>query len=142
VAITLVIAVTTCGCETIVAEEPRVRWALERIDVDVEAARRDADPTYHCAAIRQALAELKDNRKHHAVVARRDAQKVCRAALLAFAGKRTAAAVRPRRGVPPVAECVDLDRALALLADLPPEKPGPSDTEVAELDRRRKTLCQ
>jgi hypothetical protein len=36
-----------------------------------------------------------------------------------------------------VRECVDLDRALALLADLAAEDPA-----AAELDGRRKSLCR
>jgi hypothetical protein len=128
------VALVTVACDTRVGEEPAVRFTIERLAADMAAVARDEDPTVPCAAIRQALVELAGNRRGHVVEVTTSARARCRAALLAFTEERTATIARPRARR--VEGCVDVDRALALLADL-----APGDATALELDRRRKPLC-
>lgn len=131
------LALLLCACDTRRSVEPAVRFAVEQLDEHREQAdkalARKADPTVPCAAVTQALEELRSAPDWAQDSARR-AQVSCKTALFAFANERAATIGRLRRN--PTAECVDLDRAVHLLQGL-----VPADPEAVGLERRRKALC-
>jgi len=116
---------------------PALRWTLERLDTDLAQVARGGDPTYPCAAVKQALVELADNHNPAAVAAVKPARAACQAALVAFGTERASAVSRARAGSGK--ECVDLDRAVALIKAFDPE--GKDGKDGATLERRHKSLC-
>lgn len=126
---------TLAACDTKVSEDPGIRWTALRVEKDVESARH-GDPTYPCAAVRQALVEL-DKFRSSGVA--RDAinhgRPACRDLLAAYARERLATAKKSKQIL--IGECVDIDRAVSLLLAI-----DPTFAEGAELEKRRKALCQ
>jgi hypothetical protein len=131
------------ACDTRAAMEPALRFELSRAELDIAEAERaaatGADPTFACAAVKQMIAGLEREPIHtvRATVAR--GRRVCRTATLGFANAQLARLEAARPGGERerlASECVDLLRSVALLEAL-----VPGDEEVAELARKRKTLC-
>ena len=125
----MALTVLFLACETHVGQDPAVIWSVGRLKEDAREAETARDPTFACTAVRDASIELKD--KTAAAREVKDATATCRKVVLAFAEARLAAAAKVKG--PAVDDCLDSDRALALL--------GALGGDPTALVKRRKGLC-
>jgi hypothetical protein len=117
------------ACDKLEGQDPAVRWTVGRLHDDAREAETARDPTFACTAVRDAAIQLKDVSAARGDLAAATA--TCRKAVQAFAEARLAAAAKAKG--PAVDDCVDSDRALALLAVF--------GGDPAPLEKRRKGLC-
>jgi hypothetical protein len=122
--------------------EPELRFEVSRADLDIAEARRAQssgdDPTFACTAVKQMIGGLADRRVHDVQRVVKEGRRVCRDAVVAYAGAQVAAlqAARPREREQLPRVCIDLSRSVALLEALAPE-----DHELAGLRAERQALC-
>lgn len=136
-----ILVLALAACDTRQSMEPRLRFELTRSEAHIDEAQRisaaGGDPTFPCTAVRQTIAGLANEQVQTVNATVERGRKVCRDVTLKFAGElvaRLGTKDDPRKA----RDCVDLAKALVLVAAI---APGRDDPRAAELEKKRKILC-